>query len=276
MTPGQQAEAKVAEFGIRDASDLDVVAIARDANMRVRWAELDGCSATLVGFGGHAIATVRRSGSLGRDRFSVGHELGHWELHRGQSFRCRVDEPDFNLESSKPREREADEYASHILMPSFLFNPAVKAIGTPSFVELSQLAETFNTSLLATSLRLVAVDTLPVVVATYDASRLVWRRYAPHVPERWWLHDELDADSFAYDVIHKQKPKRSLGKQSADTWFANDDADRYEVHEAAIPGRAGQVLVLLYLQSKMMDARFDPNVGERRYTSEGSYVKRRK
>lgn len=40
-------------------------------------------------------------------------------------------------------------------------------------------------------------------------------------------------------------------------------------------GRAGEVLVLLYLTSSMLDARFDPNVGVRRFNEHGSYVKRR-
>lgn len=44
------------------------------------------------------------SGVRGRERSSIGHELGHWNMHRGSSFSCRVDDPDSNLMSNKPRE----------------------------------------------------------------------------------------------------------------------------------------------------------------------------
>jgi len=42
-----------------------------------------------------------------------------------------------------------------------------------------------------------------------------------------------------------------------------------------MPGKSGEVLVLLYLSSPMLDARYDPNVGLRRFNDQGSYVKRR-
>ena len=85
MTPGQRAEARIAELGIRDPGDLDVEAIAVDAGVSVRYEPLNGCEATLVGVGNRAIATIRKSPVRGRERFSIGHELAHWELHRGRS-----------------------------------------------------------------------------------------------------------------------------------------------------------------------------------------------
>lgn len=275
MSPGQLAEARIAELGITDPGDIDVEAIAFDAQMIVEYEDLDGCEATLVGVGDRAIATIRPSGIRGRERFSVGHELGHWEMHRGMSFSCRVDDPDSNLKSDKPREREADEYAAHLLMPSALFNPAVKSMGKPGFRQLDELAKHFETSLLATSIRLANIDTLPVVLACYSSSGLRWSKIAAHVPRRWWLRGKLDEDSFAYDLLTIGTRTTSARKQPGEVWFENDDADNYEVTEECMPGKAGEVLVLLYLSPSMFDARFDPNVGVRRYNDKGSYVKRR-
>lgn len=86
----------------------------------------------------------------------------------------------------------------------------------------------------------------------------------------------MDDDSFAYALLQGGRARSSLGKQSGETWFENDDADQYELRECCHPGRNGEVLVLLYLESKMLHARYDPNVGQRRYNEHGSYVVRTK
>jgi Zn-dependent peptidase ImmA (M78 family) len=275
MTPGERAEARIAELGINDPRDIDVDAIAYDARMLVEYEALDGCDAMLVGVGDRAIATIRPSRVRGRERFSVGHELGHWEMHRGKSFACRADDPDRNLVSDKPREKEADEYSAHLLMPAAFFGPAVKELGKPGFRELEGLSNDFEASLLATTIRLADIDTLPVVVACYSAKGLKWSKPAAHVPRRWWLRSQLDDDSFAHALLTAGNRVTSARKQPGEVWFENDDAENYEITEECIPGKEGEVLVLLYLSSSMLDARFDSNVGVRRFNEHGSYVKRR-
>lgn len=276
MTPGQRAEARIAELGITNPRDLDVDLIAMDADMEVVYENLQGCEATLVGVGNRAIATVRRSPVRGRERFSVGHELGHWDMHRGRAFRCRVDDPDQNWASDALLEKEADTYASHLLMPSSMFNQRVNALGTPGFREIEDLSEVFATSVLATCMRVADINTLPVVLACYNAHGVLrWRKAAADVPGRWWLRQQLDDDSFAYELLHNGKSHPNLGKQPAEVWFENLDAGRYEMSECCLPGRAGEIMVLLYLGSKMLDARYDPYVGNRKFNEHGSRVTRK-
>lgn len=276
MTPGERAEALIAQFGISDPSDLDVEAIAMDAGVEIEYQALNGCEATLVGFGDRAIATIKPSAIRGRERFSIAHELGHWNLHRGKSFRCRVEDPDDNLTSDIAREKEADAFAAHLLMPATLFQPAVKALGSPGFREIDDLAQRFETSLLATSIRLADINTLPVILACYTANGRRWYKAASDVPRRWFLRGKLDDDSFAYDLLVHGKQAAGGRKQPAEVWFENDDAEDYEVHEHCFPSKSGEALVLIYLTGNMLDAKFDPNVGNRKYNEFGSYVPRRK
>jgi hypothetical protein len=276
MRPGERAEARIAELGVTSPAELDVELIAADARMTVVYEDLHGCEATLIGVGNRAIATIKPSPSRGRQRFSVAHELGHWLMHRGLSFRCRVDDMDLNLSSDQVREREADSFASHLLMPTCMFHPALKSFGTPDFLDLEKTAEVFKTSLLATCMRLADINTLPVMLACYSASGLRWYMAAGDIPRRWFLRQQLDDDSFAYAFLHQGKARGSLGIQSGETWFENDDAHEYELRECCHPGRNGEVLVILYLGSKMLHARYDPNVGQRKYNENGSYVVRGK
>lgn len=273
MTPAEAAEAIIEDLGITQISDLDMEAIAFDAGVEVVYEALTGCEATLVGFGDQAIATINPSAYRGRERFSVAHEVGHWKLHRGRSFRCRVEQVEENFASTVAFEKDADIFASHLLMPAQMFTEAVRPFGRPNFKQLGEVASAFDTSLTATALRLVGVDTLPVIVACYTRRGLRWHMAAKHVPRRWYLRDQADEDSFTYDLLFSGKECRALGKQSADTWFTNDDASRYEVLEQCIPLRGEEVLVLLYLtDSKMLYAGFDPGVGNRRFNEHGSYV----
>lgn len=266
MNPGTKAELKLRSLGIRDIKDIDIEAIAFDAGVRVEYSVLTGCEATLIGFGEKAIATIRRSPSRGRERFSIGHEVGHWDLHRGQRFRCRVDDPSENFSSDRPKEREADSYSAHILMPSWLFNPVIASLGTPGFNRIREVADQFDTSLIATALRMLAVHKLPVFVACFRGKQLRWVDRSDTIPKRWWFRNTLDDDSFAYDLVTKGVEPAAPRKQPAEVWFENDDADQYEVLEHCVPYINGDILVILYLtDSKMLDARFDPNVGNKRW-----------
>ncbi len=263
MSVGERAEALVYELGITAPKELDVEAIAFDSGMEVLYEHLTGCEASLVGYRDRAVATIKPSGVRGRERFSIGHELGHWHLHRGRSFQCRVDDPSFNLSSNKVTEKEADRFASHLLLPGFLFKPRVAHLGKPTFQQLSELAEEFETSLMATAIRLAAIDTLPVIVASYRKEGIVWNMRARDIPFRWKLKERLDEDSFTYDLLAEGKECPRLSKQPADAWFENDDADDYEVWEQCIGSTGDSALVMLYLQTSMMNARPDWNVKKR-------------
>jgi hypothetical protein len=265
MTPGQHADARILELGILHPKDLDLEAIAFDAGVSVHYAPLSGCEATLVGVRDHAIATIKRSPVRGRERFSLGHELGHWELHRGQSFRCRVDEPTLNMESNVALEREADEFGSHLLMPTHLFNPAIRAFKWPTIAQIQDVAEAFQASQSATLIRVARVDTLPTIVACYSLQKRLWYCAAPHVPKRWLLKRMIDPDTFAHELLTRGTEVLSPRKQSADAWFENDDAGEFEVLEQCVASSAGKILVILYLSdSEMFDRGYDPDVRWRR------------
>ncbi|HXU94579.1 MAG TPA: ImmA/IrrE family metallo-endopeptidase [Gallionella sp.] len=264
----QRAENLIDELGISSASDIDVEAIAFDSGIDVLYEVLDGCEATLVGVGSNAIATVRPSSSRGRERFSVAHEIGHWLMHRGKSFRCRADDFVQNYNADIRFEKEADEFASHLLMPTSIFRPAIRALNKPGLHHLQEIAKQFEVSLQAVSIRLATLDTLPVIVACYTKAGLRWQIRAPHVPRRWWLRSQLDDDSFAYDVLHEGKLCNNLGKQPGETWFENEDADKYEVLEHSMPSTNGHVLVLLYLNDpEMFEVKFDPNMKLKRFSN---------
>lgn len=252
LRPSQRAEQLIDELWIGSSAELDVEAIAFDQGVEVRYEPLNGCEATLIGYNTKAIATIKRSASRGRERFSIAHEIGHWLLHRGRSFRCRADDIVQNYSSEITLEKEADEFASHLLMPKRLFHPAIKSLAKPTINDLQRIADDFDVSMQAMSIRLATLDTLPVIVACYDRNGRIWRSRANHIPSRWRLKQSLDEDSFAYDIVNGHADGNKGGKQSADAWFENDDADEFELLESSMPSENGRVLVMLYLNNSEM------------------------
>lgn len=271
---GERAEALIADLGINRPGELDVEAIAFDSTVEVVYEAMAGCEASLVGYRDRAIATINPSGVRGRERFSVAHELGHWHLHRGRSFKCRVDDTSGNLASNRILEKEADSFASHLLMPRPLFNPVIASLGKPTFQQLTRVARDFETSVMATTLRLANINTLPVIVACYDRDGRRWAVPAGDIPRGWRLNEKLDDDTFTYDLLHQGKECRGLAKQPADAWFENDEADKYEVQEQCIGSTADTALVLLYLEPAMLEVSLDWGVN-RKYDKDGSYVFRK-
>jgi hypothetical protein len=259
VKPGELAESIIEGFAIRDPKDIDVEAISIDAGMQVRFRKLNGCAATLLGIGDRAIATISPSGNSGRDRFSIGHELGHWSMHRGQSFYCRAENFGQYTKADKIKEKQADEFSSRLLMPTGLLRPAIGKIRALSLNDLRELATVFSTSDTAMAFRITLLDNFPVILCCYSATGREWHLNAPMVSSRWRLKQSLDEDTFAYDYLQAGSSASGSGKQSAEAWFENSDAHRYEIREDCIPYRPGQVLVLLYLPDEMLDSVRDWN-----------------
>ena len=107
--------------------------------------------------------------SRGRRRFTIAHECGHWVLHLGRGtgvgVYCRpadvVDRPAADSLQLAVRERDANQFASELLMPEILVTEQAR----DTKGNISALAERFDVSVQAMRLR---VQTLGLVAA--------WRR----------------------------------------------------------------------------------------------------
>jgi hypothetical protein len=254
------AESILDGFSIRDPKDIDVEAISIDSGMQVRFRHLEGCAATLVGVGNRAIATVSPSASPGRDRFSIGHELGHWMMHRGRSFVCRTENLGKNEASNNVVEKAADEFSAHLLMPTHLMKVAMKGLRRLAFRDVDKIGDDFSTSRLAMAFRLVKLDTFPIILTCFSSSGWEWSFRSRAVPSRWWIKKTLDSATFAHDLLSRGTHRKGAGQQSADAWFDNDDSDRYEVSEECVPYGTGKALVLLHLEDEMLSAGFDKDL----------------
>ncbi len=117
----------------------------------------------------------------GRVRFSVGHELGHFYLphHREPLLRGETHNSVTDFRSRHPREMEADEFSSALLMPHALFAADLKkrSMKFCTLKDLSRLAETaFGTSLTSTVRRYVGFDWEPCMMIVSEGGAVKWFR----------------------------------------------------------------------------------------------------
>lgn len=127
-----------------------------DPIVRVGAEELDGFWGALVPAesGMRWGILYRRGQSFGRTRFTLAHEFGHYLLHRKRyPAGIHSDEASVDGRTKLAIEREANEFASTLLMPLDDFRKQIPAKSKPDFELLSRAADRYGVSLAAAILR---------------------------------------------------------------------------------------------------------------------------
>jgi hypothetical protein len=143
-------------------------------------------------------------------------------------------------------ERVADNYASDLLLPHYLFRPIAQQHPKLNFATIKTLAETFETSQTATAIRLVEADDASALLICHGTQGRKWFVRAPSVPTRWFPRDNLDTGSFAFGVLHAGTPEDTIPRKiDASAWFDRWEASRFEVYEQSIRTADAEVLTLV-------------------------------
>jgi hypothetical protein len=150
--------------------------IAMDHGIVCLEANLTGCLARLVRKGNRGIIRTKTGiRELGRKRFAIAHELGHWFLHEAESqyFVCTAEQMREYMGS--PLEVEANIFASELLMPTFLFRPLAQD-ASPCLESVSDLSARFVTSLTATGMKFVDINRHECVLLLSSNGKVVWSK----------------------------------------------------------------------------------------------------
>jgi hypothetical protein len=248
------AEELLQSLGISKPGDIDLKAIAWHCGAEVRIEPLDGCEARIIGSQNKAIITVADGKLYERQRFSIGHELGHWKYHRGQAFICRSNDigSENRSRAANDPEKVADDYAVNLLMPRYLFEPEARKAKATSFEAVLNLKALFITSITATALRFVDFSPETSMLVCYDQLGMKWFKKSRDVPTRLFLKHELDHDTIAFDVLYGEEAQHRPRVIDADSWFENRGADRYELYEDSIRIHDGRILTLLSWRDEEM------------------------
>jgi len=109
-----------------------------------------------------------------RQRFTIAHEMGHFVLHRERvsEFRCDMRGVNNGQDADKQIEKEANAFASNLLMPADLFRDGLGNQQKADLNVLSGLARRFDVSLEAACLRFIELTRERAILLRWDSGIL--------------------------------------------------------------------------------------------------------
>ena len=115
-----------------------------------------------------------------------------------------------------------------------------------NFATIKAIAEQYDTSQTATAIRFIQSDHTPAMLVCHGPSGRRWFIGSPSVPHRWFPQDQLDADSFAFDIqFGSESDTPMFQKIEADAWFDRVGASYFEIQEQTIVVGPDETLTLL-------------------------------
>lgn len=254
-----RAEHMIKALGIATLP-IDPKALALQAGFEVvaKPASQAGVSGMLIRVGNEfAIAYATHLENEGFENFSVGHELGHYYLpgHIDAVLPSGygIHESRSGFTSADHYEKEADGFATGLLMPRHLFFPALERAGT-GLVAIEAMAALCRTSLHATAIRYTQCAREPIAIVISEGSQvdhcfmslalrdlpgIDWLRKRAVVPHSTPTYD------FNRDTANVSQGQRREDSSNLQDWFGG--SRQIEIAEDIIGlGRYGRTLTVLH------------------------------
>jgi hypothetical protein len=197
----QAARRLLKSFAVDAPDEIDLETIAwRAGRLQIRYGGLSNCDGRIIAnVNGGGIIRVRRSPSVGRERFTIAHEIGHFVLHPAPNLQKDDGPPQFAMWHSDSEEVEANIFAAELLMPESLLLRATSKTD-PSLALLDRVADRFQTSVLATAVQYTNYTQEQVALILSAGKTIQWSK-----PSRSFSYrirsGELSPDSAAGERI---------------------------------------------------------------------------
>lgn len=234
-------------FGFLHPAEMPLEDVAMDCGVVVIPGGLSGCEARLVRKGKRGVIRVRASAEqTGRQRFSITHELGHWEQHQGtQWFACSAT----NLRDyqKSPEEAEANTFAAEFLMPTRLLRERCGTAG-PSLALVKAISDEFKVSLTSAAIRTIHLTKQEAVLLISTNKTVEWYIVKSDRPGVWLEKGaRLSDETLAFHAFDGERVEDEVAEHNADVWFPHRfEGTEFSVSEQSMKlGSFNSVLTLL-------------------------------
>lgn len=215
-----KARGIVTALGLDEPDKIDVEAIAMFLGLLCVPTTITGAEGRLVRGANGGVIRVRTGNTTeGRRRFTIAHEIGHFELHRDkQSSRCTAADLHSWAGPGRVEEYQANVFAAELLMPERLFAFHCRGV-RPCLDHVDYLSGLFRTSLTATAIRFVEFCREECAVVFSKNGRICWSYPGLEFRFKYLPHSDLDQYTLAYDHFHKGSGERTQQSIDASAWF---------------------------------------------------------
>lgn len=205
---------------IHSAEHIKVEYIAAIRGAYVQEKPLRGAEGRLATIGAKGIITVNDEIEIpGKKRFVVAHELGHFELHRGEAFSINCTDDNFRQwYRGSHIEIEANYFAAELLMPENIYGR--KIVGKDVSRQLIEdLAKEFSTTITATSIRFVTLRQDYALICA-ENNEIKWFIVDfDQFPYPLNTKGKLHSNSMAYEFFNGGELSDKLFAVEHDAWF---------------------------------------------------------
>jgi len=205
--------------------------------------------------GAYGILYATHINNEGFQRFSIGHELGHYFLpgHSEAVFSSDgIHESRAGFVSNDKYEDEADHFSCGLLMPNFLFDPALEKAGE-GMEAIKSLEELCGTSLTATAIRYAQRTPEPAAIVVSIGDKVDYCFMSDELKEypglSWIKKGSCVPRSSPTYAFNKDSENVCMARQKAGaidltSWFGGEIEG--ELHEEIIGlGSYGKTLTVL-------------------------------
>lgn len=226
---------------------------------------LDGLEGTLVANPekSEGVIAVNTKNGRRRQRFTLGHELGHFMLRgHGYDMQCtdkdilaRLDEG--VLTANKKIEAEANEFSANLLMPEEIFCGHTRKSVEPTLQEIITLKELFDVSLAACANRYVLLSDFPVAIIFSKNKYVKYHIKSPHFP--FWIKPHRKA-LVPYHSLTSKMDIMNFNRfhddaVDSDIWLSGDK--HYEMPEQVIERvyiqQGGYIVTMLSFEDELLE-----------------------
>ncbi len=218
--PAAVASAKLLleQLRIRHAREIDIELIANRHDILVRKAPLQHEEGRLIRTDRTGIINVSDDAyASNKWRFVIAHEIGHFLRHPNNDNFEACTRGDLANYAGTGRESEANDFASELLMPRFLFEKKCDR-NRPCLRDVAELAEEFSTSLTATALRFVLFAPEPCAVVHSTKGLVDWLDWSRDFRVAIRKRTKLDDRTYAGDLFAGKLVDDRPSQVDADAW----------------------------------------------------------
>jgi len=235
----------------------DVLSIATELRLEVRWVASSGFDGALVRPTNLPVGTILVRNSireLGRKAFTVAHEIGHFVIpgHDRADLICTAEDVGNWSDEAKDLEREADEFAAELLMPTAVIQPMLKS-ERPSLSLIERIAQTSNASFSAAGRRYCDLTDERCAFVWSTRGTVCWSKCSEEFGHRIYKGAKVASGTYAFDCLKRQDVPTQPEQVDAGLWLLNNRLiPGSKLHEESrVFGSYESVISLLWINQRI-------------------------